>query len=180
MAKGYKKSEPLNRWVALIFAVITMLLGTLFTFEVFFSKPILREEATEVSGVFKDFSGHQKLKGGFSEVSLFFADGSRQYIDSCCVSEELLESLEKTPKGIPISLLVNPNNDYVVELVANGKVLLDFDYAQKALEGDSIVALYLGVFLYSSSIVFVVHAVRDFKRKSKQKKIKRGLDNNLN
>ena len=91
MAKGNKKSEPLNRWIALIFAVITILLGTLFTSEVFFNKPILREEAAEVSGVFKDFNGYEKLKGGFSEVSLFFVDAPRQYIDSCCVSEELLD-----------------------------------------------------------------------------------------
>ena len=70
-------------------------------------------------------------------------------------------------------LLVNPNNGYVVELVADGNVLLEFNYAQKAMERDSILGLYLGFFLYASAIAFIVQAVLDFKKKIKREKIKK-------
>ena len=168
-----KNSEPLNRWVALIFSLVAIFLGTLFTSQLIFDKPISREEATEVIGTFKDFEGQQKLKGGFSEVSLFFTDEHCQYIDSSCVSEELLQLFEKIPKGTEMYLLVNPNNGYVVELVADGNVLLEFNYAQKAIERDSILGLYLGFFLYASAIAFIVQAVLDFKKKIKREKIKK-------
>lgn len=169
MAKQ-KKSEPLNRWVALVLVLIAIFLGTLFISDFLKNKPITREEAIETIGEFKEFDGHQKMKGGFTEVSLFFTDAPRQYINSCCVSDELLESLKNTPVGTEFRILVNPNNDYVIEVVANNESLLDFDYSQKYLELDSVFGIYLGVFLYTSAIMFIVQAVRDFKKKFRRTK----------
>lgn len=80
----------------------------------------------------------------------------------------MIESLKKIPRDSTITLLVNPNNDCVIELVVNDKVLLEFDYAQKAIERDSILGLYLGVFLYALAIAFIVQAVLDFKREFKR------------
>ena len=174
MAKKYKrKSEPLNRWVALVMALISIFIGTVFSSTLFFNQPIDREEATELTYTYKDFTGHEKGKGGFTEIKLIFSDGSAQYIDGCCVKDELVEKLEKTTAGTKIKMLVNPKNDYVVELVADDVVLLEFDYAQKQLERNGVGFFYLGIVMYVFAIIFIIQAVLDFKKKIKRAKTKK-------
>ncbi len=74
MANKYRrKSEPLNRWVALVMALISIFMGTIFSSTLFFNKPIDREDATELTYTYKEFTGYKKLKGGFSlKSSCFF------------------------------------------------------------------------------------------------------------
>ena len=177
MANKYKrKEEPMNRWVALVMALISIFMGTVFSSMLYPNQPITREEATQIIGDFKEAEGYRKLKGGYTEVSLFFYDEQRQYISSCCVTDELLEALKKTPIGTEFKILVNPNNDYVVELIAEDVILLDFDYAQKQLERDGVGFFYLGVTMYAFAIAFIVQAVLDFKKKIKRARAKRTLN----
>ena len=67
------------------------------------------------------------------------------------------KKLEKTPVGTTFKMLVNPKNDYVVELVADDVVILDFDYAQKELERDGVGFFYLGVVMYVFAIIFIFY-----------------------
>ena len=171
MAKGYKKAEPLNRWISMAFVIITIFLGTVFTSEMVSNKPIARKETIEQIGVFKKFTTHGKGKSDIPEISLYLVDGSIRHINHCCVSDEFLKKLENTPKGTEFKLLINPNNNYVVEVVANNKILLDFDKSQKNLEREGVGFLYLGIFLYASAVYFIVQVVLDFKKKIKRKRI---------
>ena len=174
MANKYKrKAEPMNRWVALVMALISIFMGTVFSSMLYPNQPITREEATQIIGDFKEAEGYRKLKGGYTEVSLFFYDEQRQYISSCCVTDELLEALKKIPIGTEFKILVNPNNDYVVELIAEDVILLDFDYAQKALKNNSIGFFAFGIVMYIFAIIFIVQAVLDFKKKMKRAKVKK-------
>ncbi len=171
MANKYRrKPEPMNRWFALVMALISIFMGTVFSSTLYPNQPITREKATQISGDFKEAEGYRKLKGGYTELSLFFYDEQRQYISSCCVTDELLEALKKTPVGTEFKILVNPNNDYVVELIAEDVILLDFDYAQKALKNNSIGFFILGIVMYVFAIIFIIQAVLDFKKKMKRAK----------
>ena len=127
MANKYKrKSEPLNRWVAIVMALISILMGTVFLSTLFLNRPIDREEATELTYTYKDFTGHEKGKGGFTEIKLIFSDGSAQYIDASCVTDEIFKAIEETAPGTKLNMLVNPKNNYILELIATDAVLLDF------------------------------------------------------
>ena len=172
MAKRYKKSEPLNRWVALVMALISIFMGTMFSSTLYLNQPIDREDATELTCTYKEFIVRTQ-RGSIREIKLLFYDGSAQYIDGSCVKDELEEKLEKTPIGTSFKMLVNPKNDYVVELVADGIVLLDFDYAQKELERDGVGFFYLGFVMYIFAILFIIQAILDFKKKIKRAKLKK-------
>lgn len=169
MANKYKrKSEPLNRWVALVMALISIFMGTVFSSTLLTNRPISKEEATQLTCTYKEFTGHKKLKGGFTEIKLLSYDSSAQYINSSCVTDEIYKAIEETAPGTKINMLVNPNNDYIVELVVNDVVILDFETAQKDLERDGAGFFILGIVMYIFAIVFIVQAVLDFRKKIKR------------
>ena len=174
MANKYKKkSEPLNRWVSLVMALISIFMGTVFSCTLILNQPIDREEATELTYTYKDFTGHEKGKGGFTEIKLIFSDGSAQYIDASCVTDEIFKAIEETAPGTEFNMLVNPKNDYVVELIADDVVLLEFDKTQKELERDGVGFFYLSIAMYGFAIFCIVQAILDFRKKIKRVKAKK-------
>ncbi len=176
MAKRYKKSEPLNRWVALIMALISIFMGTVFSSTLFLNQPIAREDAIELTCIFEDYKGGTRhLKGGYTEITLIFKDGSKQYIDSCCLSYELCEEIENITSGTEIKLLINPNNNYVIELIANDKKLLDFDTTQKDLKNEGLGFFILGLVMYIFAIIFIVQAMFDLKKKINRARTKKNV-----
>lgn len=177
MAKRYKKTEPLNRWVALVMALISIFMGTVFSSTLLPNRPISKEEATQLTCTYKEFTGHKKLKGGFTEIKLLSYDGSAQYINSSCVTDEIFKAIEETAPGTKFNMLVNPNNDYIVELVVNDVVILDFATAQKAIEINSVGFFILGIVMYIFAIFFIVQAILDFRKKIKRMKFKKSQKN---
>ena len=89
----------MNRWVALVMALVSIFMGTVFSSTLILNQPIDREEATELTYTYKDFTGHEKGKGGFTEIKLIFSDGSAQYIDASCVTDEIFKAIEETAPG---------------------------------------------------------------------------------
>ncbi|MBE6796593.1 MAG: hypothetical protein E7533_08455 [Ruminococcaceae bacterium] len=178
MANKYKrKPEPLNRWVALVMALISIFMGTVFSSTLLPNQSISKEEATRLTCTYKEFTGHKKLKGGFTEIKLLFYDSSAQYIDSSCITDEIFKTIEETAPGTKFNMLVNPNNDYIVELVVNDVVILDFKTAQKSLEIDGVGFFIFGIVMYVFAIFFIAQAVLDFRKKIKRTKFKKSQKN---
>ena len=44
-------------------------------------------------------------------------------------------------------MLINPRNNYIIELRTNEEELLNFDYAQKMLRQEGVGFLYLAIFM---------------------------------
>lgn len=172
MEKRYKKSEPLNRWVALIMALISIFMGTVFSCTLILKQPIDREDATELTCNYKEFIVRTR-RSSIAEIKLLFYDGPAQYIDGSCANDKLVEALEKVPVGTTLKMLINPNNDYVVELISNDETLLDFDYAQKELERNGVGFFYLGIAMYGFAIFFIIQAILDFRKKIKRRKLQK-------
>lgn len=173
MANKYKrKSEPMNRWIALVMALISIFMGTMFSSTLYFNQPIDREDATQLNCTYKESIVHTQ-RGSIREIKLLFHDGSAQYIDGSCSKYELSEKLKIIPSGTKFKMLVNPNNDYIVELIVNDDVLLNFDYAQKQLERDGVGFFVLGLVMYGCAIFFIVQAVLDFRKKIRRTKAKK-------
>ena len=173
MANKYKrKSEPMNRWIALVMALISIFMGMVFSSTLYLNQPIDREDATQLNCTYKESIVHTQ-RGSIREIKLLFHDGSAQYIDGSCSKYELSEKLKIIPSGTKFKMLVNPNNDYIVELIVNDDVLLNFDYAQKQLERDGVGFFVLGLVMYGCAIFFIVQAVLDFRNKIKRTKAKK-------
>lgn len=177
MTKRYRKSEPLNRWVSLVLALIGIFMGTIFSSTLFLNLPIAIEDAIELNYTYKEFIVSTGAKGSIAEIKLLFFDGSEQYIDGSCVKDEMVEKLEKTPSGTKFKILVNPKNDYVVELVADDVVLLEFDKVQKELERDGAGFFILGIVMYIFAIIFIAQAVLDFRKKTKRMIFRKSQNN---
>ena len=175
MANKYKrKSEPLNRWVALVMALISIFMGTVFSSTLLLNQPITKQEATKLTCIYEDFKGGKRLLyDQDAELILIFKDGSRQYIDVCCVTDEVYQKVKRIAPGTEIQSLINPNNDCVVELIVNDDVLLDFDYTQKQLERNGVGFFVLGLVMYGCAIFFIVQTVLDFRKKIRRTKAKK-------
>ena len=174
MANKYKrKSEPMNRWIALVMALISIFMGTAFSSTLYFNQPIDREDATELTCTYKDFTGYDRSRGGFTPIKLIFSDGSAQHIDPSCVNEKIFETIKGITPGTKFKMLVDPKNDHVLELVVNDEVIFDFEYAQEELERDGVGFFYLGLVMYGCAILFIVQAVLDFRKKIRRTKAKK-------
>ena len=61
------------------------------------------------------------------EIIMYFTDDELLVIDGVSVNDELIEEIEKIDKESKIIILNHPNSNTIMEMVVNGKVLLDFD-----------------------------------------------------
>lgn len=166
----------MNRWVALVMALISLFMGTVFSSTLYLNQPIDREDATELTCSYKEFIVHTR-RSSIAEIKLLFYDGSAQYINGYCAKDEIVEKLEETPIGTKFKMLVNPKNDYVVELVINDVIILDFETAQKDLERNGVGFFILGIVMYIFAIIFIVQAVLDLRKKTKRMKFKKSQNN---
>ncbi len=173
MAKRYKKSEPINKWVSLTLIFSMVLTGSLFLYLSFLYQPIEKEKAIDLTCIYEEFSGHKKPAGTFTDITLWFNDGSLGIIDKYCCSDDLLDKLEKTPKETELKILKSPNNDRVIEIVANNEPLLEFDTAQEGLRIRSNAYFFLSLLTYSFAIFIIIYTVIDYKKKNKILKSKK-------
>ena len=83
------------------------------------------------------------------------------------MSSSLLSALGSLPEGTQLTLTLHPNSDgKVLELSANGILLLDFDTAVSMLGKNSTAFSYIGLFMYLCSAILLVDIVQ---RKRKQR-----------
>lgn len=173
MANKYKrKEEPMNRWVVLLLIFSMVLIGSLFLYSSFLNQPIEKEKAIELTCIYEEFSGHKKPSGTFTDITLWFNDVSLEIIDKYCCSDDLLEKLEKTQKETELKILKNPNNNRVIEIIANNEYLLDFDTAQEGLKSRSNAFFFLSLLTYSFAIIIIIYIVIDYKKKNNRSKLR--------
>lgn len=83
------------------------------------------------------------------------------------MSSSLLSALESLPEGTQLTLTLHPNSEgKVLELSADGTLLLDFDTAVSMLGKNSTAFSYIGLFMYLCSAILLVDIVQ---RKRKQR-----------
>ena len=124
--KSYKDVIMNSPIAVAILGVLAILFGIAFVFLRPDNTPITRQEAVAYSGSLDHYSSSK-----FCDI--YFEDGSVYSIHSDTEKSEFREEMKSLKKGTRIHILVNPNNDYVVEVRANGKNLLDFEKSQKAI-----------------------------------------------
>ncbi len=153
----------------IIVAIASLIVGSVFVFGMRYWNAQVERDDCEVVTV--QLESIEKVRGSnssdLSAVNLNCTNGSSYYIKGVCVSRSLLSALGSLPEGTQLTLTLHPNSDgKVLELSANGILLLDFDTAVSMLSKNSTAFSYIGLFMYLCSAILLVDIVQ---RKRKQR-----------
>lgn len=148
-------------------AILAVFLGFVFTSMRYLNAPILKSEAEVISKSFDRYELSHRRKD--RNISIFFTDGEREEIRSCCIGDNLIKRLDALDKGMPITVLVNPNNDYIIEITSDNGEILNFNYAQRQLKNEGTGFFWLGIFIWAAAIYLagtgIVILIRERKHK---------------
>lgn len=108
-----------------------------------------RVEIRETAQLHSKLSNVEGVSGrhGLSSIRLTMADGSIQTIYEC--DSILLEALETLPEGTELELWVHPGTAGVLQIEAQGELLLEFEEAMDSAWTESLWLAGLGVAMYA-------------------------------
>ena len=153
----------------IIIAIASLIVGSVFVFGIrYWNSQVERDDCEVVTAQLESI---EKVRGSRSSdlrsVNLKCTNGSSYYIKGVCVSRSLLSALGSLPEGTQLTLTLHPNSEgNVLELSANGILLLDFDTAVSMLSKNSTAFSYIGLFMYLCSAILLIDIVQ---RKRKQR-----------
>lgn len=149
-------------------AIASLIVGSVFVFGMRYWNAQVERDDCEV--VTTQLESIEKVRGSYSHiryVKIKCANGSSYNIEDTCMSSSLLSALESLPEGTQLTLTLHPNSEgKVLELSADGTLLLDFDTAVSMLSKNSTAFSYIGLFMYLCSAILLVDIVQ---RKRKQR-----------
>ena len=155
---------------AIFMLIAGLLLGTIFIFGMrYWHAPISREECTQVETEF--VSSRKRIRrGNIQLIDIDCADGQRYEIDGACISQTVLDGVEGLQSQEPITLLIHPNSDTVMELSCESGTLLTFDDSAQRLAGDTMLFTVLGIIMYAAALGGLYERIRRKRKRSMEKR----------
>lgn len=168
----HKSKHDISRQAAIVFAVLTLIMTTVFSYTFFANSPITKTAAKEKVAVYNHYAVEYgpKLRRSVNTlnyIELFFENEEKEYIRGACVNKELIKDIEALEKGTKLHMMINPDNNYIIELKTNSDELLNFDYAQKKLQQEGVGFLCIGIFMLVLCGYFVYKAITTKERITK-------------
>lgn len=165
-----------NAPAVLVMAFLAIALGIFFIVSQGVNKPVLREEAVSYSGKFDHYDTSWE---NYREI--YFEDGSVYDVYPHTESNTFREQMESLEKGTVLYILVNPNNDYVIEVKTETEELLNFELSQQDIDSYDNGYIAIGIFLCvcGAFLIFYIIGSRNYKRKENERHaLKREKDSN--
>lgn len=166
MSKTKKAKNDImdNPIAVLIAAVLSIILGISFIITQKDNKPIPRKAALSYSGYFDYYDTSWE---NYREIH--FADGSVYDVYPHTESTDFREKMESLAKGTKLHILINPNNEYVVEVRTDSEELLNFETSQQDIDSYDDGYIVLGIFTIGAGIFLILYQVGAavYKRKEK-------------
>lgn len=147
----------------LILSVLIILMGSIFVFSQSSNKPISREEALSFSG---NFDYYDAVWESYRDI--YFEDGSCYSVYAHTETTEFFESMKSLEKGTKLYILINPNNNYVVEVKTDTQELLNFELSQKAIDSYDNGYIAIGIFCIVGGSFFIIYAIGAITYKRKE------------
>ena len=145
-------------------ALVLLICATIFIASVFVLQPVTNRQISKSEAIFLTATYSQcdpsSRRGQTKYVDLEFEDYEELTVDGCCASSDLLEQLDKLPPGTQMHLLVHPESENVLQLVANGEMVLEFHDAQNRIWREAVAFAVMGLFLYGVAVVLVIGMIR--------------------
>ena len=169
--KHYRKKSRLSTQQAIFFLIVGLLLGTVFTFvNAYASADVPKEACRRIETEFSDYKKiYNKRSFHVKEIGIDCSDGERYFIDSVSIGQELLYEVEMLSEGEPITLLIHPNSNKILEFSTKNRSILEFEDTMEKLGKEKIAFIVLGSFFYFLAFVGLYHIVSPkFFRKKKR------------
>lgn len=144
--------ERVGRVLEWLFVLFCLWIGGVMTIGMrYWEKPISREEAIPAE------AGYESCRASYgrsslSEVQVRFSDLEQKYLDSAYVTEPMYEAVQALEPGTPVSLLLHPNSNLILDFRVGDQVILDFDRAVEGLRREVLGFTILGSFLLLFSL----------------------------
>lgn len=143
-------------------AVLSIALGFVFIFIRGVKQPIPREEAVSYCGKFSRFV----IDKHYCEIQ--FEDGKTHFVNHPSDFRDFRDKMQSLAKGENLYLLINPNNDYAVEIRTDTEEILSFEKTKRDLESDGNYYLVITVFCWAGAIFLIWYVIADEKYKKKE------------
>ncbi len=157
-----------KEWIAVIALVLILVaLGSICIAEPLRYPQLQQQDAQELSLVYTSYYKERARKLQLTgDIKLYFADGTSNWVNSAC-TWGLSGKLQELPADTPMTILVEPDAGWVLQIEVGDQVLLDFDYAQKQMQIRRIACVPLGLIAYAIAVYLLM---RQFKNKTKRGK----------
>ena len=147
---------------SVIVGIIAIVFGLFFALTQSVNKPIPRTEAVSYSGEFEKYEREENYK------EIFFSDGSSYPVYPHTETQEFADTMSSLPKGTKLYILVNPNNDYIVEIIMGSSEILNFEESQAALDAYDNGYIAIGVFICFAGVFIITYGLVSSKQKEKE------------
>lgn len=157
---------------AIFLLLAGLFLGTIFIFGTrYWHAPVSREDCTQVNMEFVSFRERTR-RGSIQLIYIDCANGQRYELDGACISQPVLEGVENLQPQEPITLLIHPNSDTILELSGESGTLMALDDAAQRVAGDTLLFTVLGILMYAAALGGLYNLIRQWKRQRSRKKQK--------
>ena len=163
----------------LTISILAIVFGIFFIVMQADNKPIPREEALTYSGEFEKYDCYTE-----NDRTIHFKDGSTYDVYPHTEKAEFRDAMMSLEKGTVLSLSVNPNNGYVIEVKTPTEELLNFERSQAAIDSYDNGYIAIGIFMCVCGAVLPTypllqrHAKKKEKARHTEKRKKRGKNAN--
>ena len=140
---------------------LAFFMGTAFLSLPFRNRRIEESEAVSVTAEFCRYAIDRSLRHrSIRYLHLEFTDHDDLTVDGCCVKMEWVSKLDSLPKGTSMHLLVHPRSGNVLQIEANGEILLPFQDAQRSIRRESLAFAATGLVIYACIGAFLINFLR--------------------
>lgn len=139
---GLGSSTKLSIVAMMCFALF---IGTVFATEPLRNRQITPEEAESITAVYTGAVRHSR-RGYTQSVELHFQDHPDVFAENR--PAVLWDALDRVATGSQMELLIHPDGGGVLQVRADGVLLLDFDSTMEAAWNESLAFFGLGLFMY--------------------------------
>ena len=147
---------------AIIVGILAILFGAFFALTQMANKPIPRSEAVAYSGELEKYEIWENSR------TIFFTDGSSHDVFPHTATQEFDDTMSALKKGTALDILVNPNNEYVVEIIAGSREILNFAESQAALDAYDNGYIAIGVFVCFAGVFIIIYGLVSSRQREKE------------
>lgn len=145
--------------------IIGLLMGTVFVFgSLYWNEEIDKSECIQSSPVYESHKLSYR-RARLQEIIIYFSNEEVMTIDGVSINDDLIEKIEKIDKESKIIILNHPNSNTIMEMVVNGKVLLDFDTTMSQIVKERNGFIIFGIVLYSFAFFSIIELIKIRKKK---------------
>lgn len=155
----------------ILIIIVSLFLGTMFFIDTFNYRTVEKSEAISVDFTFEVYEINYTFGKRYfrslrrNKCTLYSTDNQEVKIYTHCLNGEVIEKLNTFEKGDKLEILLHPYNNYIIELIHNGKEVINFDDSQKRIQiVEGACAVFLILLLYGVSIGDIYFTVKEYKK----------------